>query len=363
LFVAFGRQLVHTIQRHLFTFGVGVRRTVVIGSGPIAKKIIEDLKRTKVTGYKIVGLIDTARNASKRIPKVPVFANLAQAVEKFGKRGFDEVIQADSALEPEEVMEVLEYASSHHIAFRFVPNQFGLYATNTSMDTMAGMPVIEIRQTPLDGWGRIIKRMFDVFGAAVGLILLSPLLLLVALAIKVLDPGPVFYRQKRLSRNGEPINILKFRSMYAKLSDGEGYGVKSVADAFKALGKEDMISEFEVENKLQDDPRVSPIGKFLRRTSLDEFPQLINVLKGDLSLVGPRPMLESELDRFGEHLPRVLALRCGVTGLWQVSGRTDVGFEGRVKFDIYYVENWSLWLDLKIILKTISIIFLGKGAY
>ncbi len=362
LFVALGRQIVRGIQHYCFNFGIGVRRTMIIGSGEIAQRLLSDLSR-KNSGYHIIGVIDTARNADKRMKHLPIFSDLDSAIARFKRHGIEEFIQADSALPPEDIMSILDFAGSHHMAFRFVPNQFGVYATNTTMSTMAGMPVVEIKHTPLDGWGRIVKRMFDLLGAGFGLLVASPFMLLIALIMKLTDPGPVFYRQPRLTRNNEPINILKFRTMYLKYSTGDGYGAKDDAAAFKALGKPELINEFSLENKLAKDPRVTPLGRFLRKTSLDELPQLLNVLRGDLSLVGPRPMLATELDRFGQHLATILALKCGITGLWQVSGRTDVGFEGRVKFDIFYVENWSLWLDIKILLKTVLMVIRGRGAY
>jgi lipopolysaccharide/colanic/teichoic acid biosynthesis glycosyltransferase len=228
---------------------------------------------------------------------------------------------------------------------------------------MGGVPVIELAQTPLQGWGRIIKRAFDLVGAFFGLIALSPLLLVVALLIKITDPGSVFYRQRRLSRHGDPISIFKFRTMMMKYSTGAEFSGMTNEEVFKVMGREDLIEDFKKENKLADDPRISRLGKFLRRTSIDELPQLINVLRGDLSLVGPRPMLEDELERYGDNLPQVLSLRCGLTGLWQVSGRTDIGFEGRVKLDLYYVENWSLGMDIRILFKTIGVIFSKRGAY
>lgn len=355
-FVMFGRQVVRGVQRRLFNYGVGVQRVLMIGSGPIAQRLLSDLSG-KGNGYKVVGVIDNAKGAMKRVGGLPVYSSFDDAKAAGAAKQVDGFLQADSALDQDEVLEMLDFASSRHLGFRFVPTQFGLYAVNSSVVMMSGVPVVEIRKTPLEGWGRIAKRTFDILGSAAGLVLLSPLLLLVALLVKIFDPGPVLYRQRRLSRWGKPISIIKFRTMKAK------YSGRPDGEVLRELGGEELVREFMKEKKLANDPRVSSLGRFMRRTSLDEFPQLWNVLKGDLSLVGPRPMLEDELERFGDSLNNILALRCGLTGLWQISGRSDIGFEGRVKLDLYYVENWSLLLDLRIILKTIWVLMKGPGAY
>jgi exopolysaccharide biosynthesis polyprenyl glycosylphosphotransferase len=257
----------------------------------------------------------------------------------------------------------MSYAATNHIGYQFVPNQLGIFAAHSEINTMAGMPIVSIRRTPLEGWGRILKRAFDLVASLLGLIILSPLFLLIALAIKLTDPGPVFYRHKRLSRSGQYISIFKFRTMKEKYSTGKGFSGKTDADIFRELGRPELVEEFAKEQKLKNDPRVSAVGSYLRRTSLDELPQLINILVGDISLVGPRPIVDAELEKYGVEQSKLFALRPGLTGLWQVSGRNDIGYDERVKLDIYYIENWSLGLDIKIILRTIWIVLTRRGAY
>lgn len=355
-FVIFGRQVVRSLQRWLFNYGVGVQRVLLIGSGPVAARLSADIHQ-RGSGYRVLGVVDSSKGAARRLKGQTIYASFEEAKRDDSFKELDGFIQADSALEQDEILAMVDYASSHHLGFRFVPNQFGLYAVNSRIMVMSGVPMVEIRKTPLDGWGRIAKRTFDIVGSVAGLVILSPVLALIAIIMKLTDPGPVFYRQRRLSRFGKPINIVKFRSMKRAYS-----GVDD-AKALESIGGPQLVEEFMREKKLSRDPRVSATGSFLRRTSLDEFPQLWNVLRGDLSLVGPRPMLEDELERFGEHLNNILALRCGLTGLWQISGRSDIGFEGRVKMDLYYVENWSLLMDLSIILRTIMVMIRGRGAY
>jgi exopolysaccharide production protein ExoY len=232
------------------------------------------------------------------------------------------------------------------------------------LGTLAGIQFIEIRLTPLEGWGRVAKRIFDLAGAILGIIVLSPLLVLVALLVKLRDPkGPILYRHRRLSRNGSIVEVLKFRTMLWRYCDGPDRPFKSAEETFAAMGRPDLVEEFKISQKVEHDPRVSRLGVFLRRSSLDELPQLFNVLLGHMSLVGPRPIVEDELDHYGEQSAIFLALKPGITGLWQISGRSDISYEDRVKLDIYYVENWNLLLDIKILFKTVMTILSGRGAY
>lgn len=357
LLVASGRQIMRKLQRFLFNFGVGVRRVLLVGSGPISRRILNDLRPTE-SGYKVVAVLDGDKPASSKFDGLKTYKSFNEAIKS--NRNIDEIIQADSSFEAEEVLEMISYATNHHLSYRFVPNQFGLYALNASVGTLAGVPVMEIRHTPLDGWGRIVKRGFDLLGSTLGLVLLSPIFAIFALIIKLTDKGPVLYRHERLSRIGKKVRIYKFRSMYTQYSTHNG---KSEEKVFKQMGRPELAKEFVEHRKVKNDPRVTSFGRFLRRSSLDELAQLINVFKGELSLVGPRPIVKEELERYGRDQAAFLALKPGMTGLWQISGRSDIGYEDRVKLDIYYVENWSLLLDLKILSKTALAVIRGKGAY
>jgi len=199
-----------------------------------------------------------------------------------------------------------------------------------------------------------IKRFMDLFVVIVGGILLLPFLLLVALLIKINSPGPVLYKQKRLGKDREYFYAYKFRSMVV---DAEQH-LQKILDTDPALKK-----EWDDNHKLHKDPRITGIGRIIRHTSIDEFPQLINILKGEMSLVGPRPIVDDEVKKYGEDYDRIFSIKPGLTGLWQVSGRSDINYLDRVAYDTYYLQSWSVWLDLWIIFKTFGVILFGRGAY
>jgi exopolysaccharide biosynthesis polyprenyl glycosylphosphotransferase len=355
VFVLVGRNVVHGLQHALFARDLGVHRALVIGSGPVAQHIVRTLGMTRRTGYRVVGVLDEAEALRGSVlATLPSYRSVAEADKALGGR-FDEIIHADSSLPRDDILEILKFANDHHLSYRFVPHQSGLYAPDTVVSTLAGVAVIKIRQTPLEGWGRIIKRGFDIVGAACGLLLIAPLLAVIAAVIAVADGVPVMFRQERLARGGETFRILKFRTMRT------AYSGRPALEVFRELGRDDLAEEFVRDQKVKNDPRVSRLGVFLRRTSLDELPQLWNVLRGDLSLVGPRPIVRDELVKFGEFTGTILALKPGITGLWQTSGRSDISYEERVKLNIQYVESWSLRLDVLILLRTLALVVRGGG--
>jgi exopolysaccharide biosynthesis polyprenyl glycosylphosphotransferase len=361
VFVTIGRKIVRSVARALFVQGRGLHNVVVVGVGDLAQRVTGDLDQAR-GGYRIVAAVDPTGKA-ETFQGVPVYPDLPTAVSA-AQVPIDEVVQADLSLDQATMTDLIGFATRRGISYRFVPNQFGVYAAGATLGMLGGIPVMEVRLTPLEGWGRLSKRAFDTLGALAGLILLSPIFLAVVAALKVTEPGaPVLYQQLRVGRGSRSIGVLKFRSMSWAYSPGPGRPFSSAVDAFAAMGRPDLVSEFEVHHKVADDPRVTKVGKFLRKTSLDELPQLFNVLRGELSLVGPRPITVAEYERYGLGGPTYLALKPGITGLWQVSGRSDVGYNERVKLDIHYVENWNLALDVRIILKTVAVVLARRGAY
>jgi exopolysaccharide biosynthesis polyprenyl glycosylphosphotransferase len=348
MLVIFGRLVMQIIQQFLFRFNIGKHNLLIIGS----KSNIAHLKRNirfSDLGYKVLAGSGKYQGVSwlKKISK---------------SSHIDEIIHLDFKTEKEQ-LDVMNFAINLHIIYKFVPGVSSLYHSNVVMGKLGDTPIVELSHTPLEGWGRIVKRIVDLVASALALILLSPFFLIVAIIIKLTDKGPVFYRHTRLSREGKKIKIYKFRTMLVQYCTGEAYDGKTDQQILTEIAGKSVAEEFRKNQKLKRDPRVSKIGHFLRRTSIDELPQLINVLVGEISLVGPRPITEGEAENYGDKISWFLAIKPGMTGLWQVSGRNEISYDERVKLDVYYVENWSLWFDIKIIYKTLAKVIKGGDGY
>lgn len=337
------RFVLNLFQRWLFRFNVGRRQVVVVGGGSVADELTYSLQRNR--GYKVVATITQSNEILKRLRAV------------FKRRHVDEIILTDDKVKPDEQADLIRLAHSYHAVYKFVPTIAGLFQTRPQTSLLSDFPLIEIVRTPLDGWWRIYKTVFDYLGAITLTFILSPLFLLLIVLIKLTDKGPAFYRHRRIGRNGKIVEVWKFRSMYSRYSNTD----RTVKSILVELGGEKLWQEFRVEQKLKNDPRVTPVGRWLRRSSLDELPQLVNVLRGELSLIGPRPVTPEELDRYGESASTFLLIKPGMTGLWQVSGRNDVSYKERVKLDLFYVENWSARMDIRILLRTVIVVLFRKG--
>ncbi len=356
------RQVLRETQRYLFKFGIGVQRTIIIGANRISHLILQEVQKNPYLGYKVIGIYDK-RKKEDSFSGVRVFSE-----EDFSKtlknHRADEIIQADPQLPSKNVINLINLCDRYKMDFKFAPSLFGVYTTNTKVNIFAGIPVVELKRTPLEGWGRIIKRLMDITGASLALVIFSPVLVLVAFLVKITSKGPVFYKHKRLGRFGKEFKLLKFRSMKLEYCLGDEYGGEKALKNFQEILKDPQKKEeFSKDFKLRNDPRVTTLGKFLRKTSLDELPQLFNVLKGEMSLVGPRPIVSQELKKYGDYKEQRLLLKPGITGLWQISGRTDLSYQERAKLDIYYIENWSVFLDIKTLFKTLLVFFKIKNAY
>jgi exopolysaccharide biosynthesis polyprenyl glycosylphosphotransferase len=279
-------------------------------------------------------------------------------------RQLDEVIILDPHLPDSEIFKLLEVTIPNNISVKLLPNLLSSLTPVVDNDTIPTTPLVEFKTTPLYGWGRFSKRIFDFIFSTITLVLLGPVFLIIALMIKIDSKGPVFYRHNRLGYNGKPLKVYKFRTMKLEYCRGYKYGGPAAEQKFQELMKDQALKrEFETNFKLQVDPRVTRIGHLLRKTSLDELPQFINVLAGQLSLTGPRPIIKEEVDRYRGTQYLLWSVKPGLSGLWQVSGRSDLSYDERVKLDLFYIENWSPWLDAIITLKTLIQILVGRGAY
>lgn len=340
VFISLGRVIINIIQHFFLRIGIGRRRLLLIGKNTISNDLIKIYKSDP--HFTIVKTIDEDE--------------LPNLVDIIKKHKIEEIIQTKSDLSKTHAKDILNVCREHHLYYHFVPDLVQVQRTNIEISSPGGIPLISLRPTPLDGWGKVAKRIFDFIGALIGLIVFSPILIVTAIAIKIDSKGTILFkylddgsRVKRVGQYGKLFYFYKFRSMkpnthnlrYTKLAD------KNIRKGTPMV-------------KIKNDPRVTNIGKLIRKWSIDELPQLWNVLKGDMSLVGPRPHLPEEVAQYDRQQKFVLALKPGITGLAQISGRSNLNFEKEVQLDTYYIENWSLWLDIKIIIKTFAVVITGK---
>ncbi len=340
IYISIARAMVRFIQRSLFKYGIGVHKVILIGNSKTTESLIHEFASQKNSGYEVV----------KRLRDFSM--ETAQELAEFLKgKKVDEIIQSDPNFSKTEILKVYDFADEYHLTFKYAADLLGTKILKTEVSEIAGIPIVEAKKTPLDGWGRIIKRIFDIIFSSFFIIIFSPIIITVTLLIKLDSKGPIFYKNIRVGKDGTSFKLLKFRSMLIQYCTGEEYAGDD------ALGYErELIKERNSKNgplyKITDDPRLTRIGKFIRRWSIDELPQFFNALVGNMSIVGPRPHQPREVAKYEQHHKKVLTLKPGVTGLGQISGRSDLTFEEEVKLDTYYIENWSLLLDSSIIIKT-----------
>lgn len=349
-FLLLFRTAARVIRRALFRFSIGISDILIIGNTDASIDLARLVSDTKTSGLRVVGIV------GKKSPRFAYFADFDEAIKKL-KALPHGIIHTELYKDDYKNNEIVRFAQENHISYRFMPGNSSLFVGNIEVELFAGQPMIAVHQTKLIGWGRIAKRLFDLIVTSIVLIVLSPVIVLVSVALKFSDfDAPVFFRQVRLTRFNREFRVFKFRTHRADIS---GLTDK---EAFAKLGKPELYEKYKANGYvLEHDPRVSKIGRFLRRMSLDELPQLFNVLLGDLSLVGPRTLIPEELNTY-KRKHAILSVKAGITGLAQISGREDIGFEERRRLDVYYVQNWSFWLDINILLRTIRVVILGTGA-
>ncbi|HZP55725.1 MAG TPA: sugar transferase [Candidatus Saccharimonadales bacterium] len=358
IFLVIFRNLAREIRASLYKYDIGITNILIVGNTKVALELVENLADKHVSGYQIVGVAGSKAHTTGRFPHLPVFKTFEEAIRKLQADDIHSIVQTELYADQNLNNQILEFAQTHHIAYRFIPGNSEMFVGNIEVELFRSqVPVIAVHQTALIGWGRIVKRLTDLFLGAIFLLIALPFMLLIAIAIKISDPfGPLLFKDPRLTRFGHKAKIYKFRS------HKKAYTNMTPEEAFTKMGQPELIKLYRAGgDQIPDDPRVSKIGKFLRLTSLDELPQLINIIKGDISLVGPRALQPHELEQH-EKKDLILAIKSGLTGLAQVSGRRSISFEERRKLDLYYVQNWSLWLDLIILLKTVRVVFRRIGA-
>lgn len=338
-YVVLARSIIQRVQKWLLVHrNTGMHRVLLIGRNQKMKKLYGNLIHNRQLGYQVVDQIEDA--------------SIAHIKEIKERRGIDEVIVGDPILTDDEQAKLFDYCQINNITYRYFPTT--LQTSRFSMRIWNGEPLIEYQHTPLDGWGRVLKRVYDLVAGFFLTALFSPLMLVIAILIKLEDPaGPIVYKNERIGENGQKFFVYKFRYMQWKYCiTKENPHLKEALAFEKKLIEERNARQGGILYKIKDDPRKMKVGAVIERYSLDELPQFFNVLKGDMTLVGPRPHQEREVERYAEYHRRLLTIKPGITGMAQVSGRSDLAFEDEYRLDVFYIENWSLWLDILICLKT-----------
>ena len=331
------RVIIFYIRNFFFRKGRGLARVLVLGSSAERQPIVELYQQKPQLGFKVLA-------ERENINDLYTDTEIKQLINA---KKIDDIIQTDSSLPKDDALDLLTYCQENHIRLRYVANLFQAQNVNVELNSLAGLPIVEIKETTLDGWRRVYKRIFDFVAAIFFLLILSPLFFILALLIKLDSPGPVFVALNRVGKRGKIFKLYKFRSMVKN-----AHQLKSQMMQYNERNDGPLF-------KIKNDPRITKIGRYLRKTSLDELPQLFNVIKGDMSLVGPRPHEPEEVDKYQRGYKRLLTLKPGITGMAQVSGRSNLLFAEEAKLDIFYIENWSMFLDLIIILKTPKAMFKG----
>lgn len=340
LYLFLGRVIVFLLRDRFFSLGFGLSNIFVLGDINSRKIITDTYKNNPRLGFKVVGEFDDLAQLE----------NDDNAKSLLSAKKVDYLMQTDSTLAKDQALDLLTFCQENHLSLKYIANLFQAQSLHVNFSEIAGFPLVEIAGTPLDGWRKVYKRIFDFFIAFFLLIVLLPVFLILAILVKTTSSGPVFVSLQRVGEKGKIFNLYKFRSMIN--------GAHSM--------KKDILAHNERKDgplfKMKNDPRVTKFGAWLRKTSLDELPQLFNVLKGTMSLVGPRPHEPEEVLNYQRGYKRLLSIKPGMTGLAQVSGRSNLLFAEEAKLDIFYIENWSLLLDVIILLKTPWVV-LKKEAY
>lgn len=336
--------------------GLWQKPVIIIGAGKTAEILAKTFSDDPGMGYKIVGVVEdniVERPLVHRYPHIGTFATVEQAVTT---SGVQDVIIAAPGLQREDLLDLVYRVQPYVRNLTIVPDLLGVPLSNMSVETLFNekMILLKMRNNMMKTRNRILKKTFDFMASFLGTIVISPILLAIAVAIYIASPGPVVFAHQRIGAGGKTFPCYKFRSMVTNSQEVLEQYLKDNPEA---------RTEWERDFKLKNDPRVTGIGRILRKTSLDELPQLFNVIKGEMSLVGPRPIVDKEIVKYGEYINDYYLVRPGITGYWQVGGRSDVDYDSRVQMDSWYVRNWSFWQDVVLLFKTIGVVLGKKGAY
>lgn len=355
IFVIAGRYVLKVIQVFLLNRGLGLHRLAIIVNDGSEVPVVQYIIKDKELGYKVVAQIKDENSGDTE-------ELLSRLDEIYKNEHIEEILQANPNASEQTNLSLVEYARNKGLVFNFVPNLFNVQRNIVETETIKGIPVISLRNTPLDGWGKVVKRVFDIIVALVCIILTSPFFIIISALIKLDSKGKVLYAAPR-GGNNKDFTFYKFRTMYNHLSIGEGYGGEEAEKLRQELWK---VNARGGENgpflKIKNDPRVTRVGRILRKTKLDELPQFFNVLKGDMSMVGPRAHVIDEVERYRDRYHRMFTIKPGIFGLSQIAQLSwpDLPFGEEIRLNTYYIENWSIWLDISILAKSFIYLFINN---
>ena len=350
IILCIARLVVSSIMGILYRLGLGETRLLVVGSGRLGKMIMQHIVANPNLGYNIVGFLHDMNEPPSDFGRFKMLGTLDDLGMVIRSLQIDEVIIALPSYLHQQSIRTVRLCERLGTSFKLVPDLHELSLSRIDMEAIEGIPLIGIKQVSINSLQGFVTRVVDMIVAFLILIIGFPLWLCIALGIAITSPGGILFKQTRIGLAGRPFKVYKFRSMYKD------------ADAHLA----DLLTLNEAQGplfKIKDDPRITPVGRFLRHTSFDEIPQLFNVIKGEMSLVGPRPALPQEVAQYDELQRERLTVKPGMTGLWQIRGRSDISFDEGVLMDLYYIENWSLRLYFQTLLRTIPVVIFGRGAY
>jgi exopolysaccharide biosynthesis polyprenyl glycosylphosphotransferase len=350
--VGVGRFTTRRMVYRMWARGEFLRATIIVGADEEGLAIASQIASNPSAGVWLAGFIDNnLPKGTQVLPNLRVLGSTDAARALVHNLDVQELVVSSSALSRAKLLELFHtFGNSDTVNVRLSSGLFEIMTTGVRIKEIGHVPLLSVNRMRLTGSDALLKRILDYVGALLGIVFLSPVFLLIAVAIKRSSPGPIFHHRRVVGVSGKEFDAFKFRTM--------------VVNADEVLEQNpELKAEFEKNFKLKDDPRITSIGKILRKTSLDELPQLVNVLRGEMSLVGPRMITSEEVAKYGKRRMNLLTVKPGISGLWQVSGRSDVNYEERVRLDMYYIRNYTVWQDIQIILQTFPALLRNKGAY
>ena len=349
IFLLTGRYISARIIKSMFIKGIGVKNLLVIGLNSNSKSIVDYLEDHREFGYRVSEYLDSSPRHNSDLK---YSGNIGDFEKVVATKNVSAVLLAVN--DKETVSKIIHYCEKNYIQVYMIPDIINMISNPIEIGQVSTIPLIMFKESKLSNSQLKLKRLLDIVLSVIGLVFLFPVFLIIALIMKLSSKGPVFFSHTRLGMNGQLIKVYKFRTM-----------VMDSQEILKRLLDEnpELAVEYSKDFKLKNDPRITGIGKWLRKTSFDELPQIINILKGEMSIVGPRPIVPDELEKYKDYGKVLLKTPPGLTGMWQISGRNDLDYDERINLDMYYINNWSFWLDVIIILKTIPAVLEKRGAY